>query len=45
MDREADRDWYDQDEGGDYVDELNADKYTNYITLGTSWETKISLPV
>ena len=27
IDREADRDWYDQEEGGDYIDENNADKY------------------
>jgi hypothetical protein len=26
IDREADREWYDQDEGADYVDELHADK-------------------
>ena len=26
IDREADREWYDQEEGGDYVDEMNADK-------------------
>ena len=26
IDREADREWYDQEEGGEYVDELNAEK-------------------
>ena len=26
MDREVDRDWYDQEEGGDYIDENNADR-------------------
>ena len=27
LDKEADREWYDQEEGGDYVDEQNAEKY------------------
>lgn len=26
VDRGIERDWYDQEEGGDYVDEVNADK-------------------